>query len=48
MLKHTEHVMRNIENEPDLTNHQIEVMICEQNAQHQMNALMRWVLNIKQ
>jgi len=48
MLKHTEWVMSIIENEPDLTNHQIEVMICEQNAQHQMNALMRWVLNIKQ
>ena len=48
MLKHTEWVMSIMENEPDLTNHQIEVMICEQNAQHQMNALMRWVLNIKQ
>ena len=48
MLKHTEHVMRNIENEPELTNHQIEVMICEQNAQHQMNSLMRWILIIKQ
>jgi hypothetical protein len=48
MLKHTEWVMSIIENEPDLTNHQIEVMICEQNAQHQMNAIMRWVLNIKQ
>ena len=48
MLKHTEWVMSIIENEPDLTNHQIEVMICEQNAQHQMNDLMRWVLNIKQ
>ena len=48
MLKHTEWVMSIMENEPDLTNHQIEVMICEQNAQHQMNAIMRWVLNIKQ
>ena len=48
MLKHTEWVMSIIENESELTNHQIEVMICEQNAQHQMNALMRWVLNIKQ
>lgn len=48
MLKHTEQVTSNIENEKDLTNHQIEVMICEQNTQHQMNDLMRWVLNIKQ
>lgn len=48
MLKNTEHVMRNIENEKDLTNHQIQVMICEQNNHHQMKDLMRWVLNIKQ
>lgn len=48
MLKHTEQVMSNIENEKDLTNHQIQVMICEQNNQHQMKDLMRWVLNIKQ
>ena len=49
MLKHTEYLMGLIENSPDLlTNDQIKEIICEQNAQHQMNALMRWVLNIKQ
>ena len=48
MLKHTEYLMGLIENSPDLTNDQIKEIICEQNAQHQMNALIRWVLNIKQ